>query len=239
MPPLRHFYERLLQRYGPQGWWPLATHAGVNPTKTGAIRGYHPGDYSFPHTEAERFEIACGAILTQNTAWPNAEKALLNLHALGALTPDALPRLPQAELLAAVRPAGYYNAKASKLLEFCRFFSGLDGSTPSREALLAVWGVGPETADSIRLYAYGEPEMIVDAYTRRFLFAAGLVAESATYDAVKAACVAGLPRRVKVYQEFHALLVEHGKRHYSGRNPPPDPLLNPFPAEAQGRGKKG
>ncbi len=236
MRPLNLLYQRLLERYGPQGWWPLVTHAGSNPTKTGAVRGYHPGDYSFPHTTAERFEIACGAILTQNAAWPNAEKALLNLHRLGALAPDALPRLPQAELLAAVRPAGYYNAKARKLLEFGRFFNGLGGRTPSRAGLLAVWGVGPETADSIRLYAYGEPEMVVDAYTRRFLAAAGLVAESAGYDATKAACVAGLPRDVAVYQEFHALLVEHGKRHYSGRRPTPDPLRNPFPAEAQRRG---
>ena len=222
--PLEPFYRRLLERYGPQGWWPLVGHVGVNPTKSGAIHGYHPGDYGFPHCDAERFEISCGAILTQNTAWLNVEKALLNLQRLAALTPAALPRLPPAQLLAAIRPAGYYNIKARKLLEFCRFYAALDGRTPSRTELLSVWGIGPETADSIRLYAYGQPEMVVDAYTRRILLAAGLIAPAATYDAVKSGCERGLPRDLIVYQEFHALLVEHGKRHYSGRHPPPDPI---------------
>ena len=167
-------YRRLFECYGPQGWWPLVGHAGSNPTKTGAVDGYHPGDYSFPRHAAERFEIACGAILTQNTAWPNVERALLNLRRCNGLAANALPGLPQAELCAAIRPAGYYNIKARKLIEFCRFYAELNGRTPTRVELLAVWGIGPETADSIRLYAYSQLEMVVDAYTRRVLRAAGL-----------------------------------------------------------------
>lgn len=208
-------YCRLLAEYGPQGWWPLLAHPGVNPTKTGSCRGYHPGDYSFPHHERERFEICCGAILTQNTAWPNVEAALLNLDRLEALEPGRLLALTPAALRQAIRPAGYYNVKAEKLQVFARFHGALGGRVPTREELLALWGVGPETADSIRLYAYGQVEMVVAAYTRRALAWLGLVAHGAAYGAVKAVCVRQLPADVRVYQEFHALMVELGKRYFS------------------------
>ena len=86
-------YGYLLNAYGPQGWWPLTElHAcnGINPTKTGSLRGYHPGDYSYPKNENQQFEISCGALLTQNTSWPQVEKALLNLQDLNALSPEAI-----------------------------------------------------------------------------------------------------------------------------------------------------
>jgi len=209
---LYDFHRQLLEAYGPQGWWPLLGHPGVNPTKTGSCTGYHPGEYDLPRTDAERFEICTGAILTQNTAWPNVEKALLALADAGASAPEAILDLPTPELALLIRPAGYHNTKARKLKELAAFFQGLRGRTPARSELLAVWGVGPETADSIRLYAYGQLEAVVDAYTRRMLEGLGRIPPGASYDAMKAHCVANLPPEVVVYQEFHALVVEHAKR---------------------------
>jgi endonuclease III related protein len=212
MTPLHRFYGSLFDAYGPQGWWPLRSHAGVNPTKTGAVTGYHPGDYGFPRNEAERFEICAGAILTQNTAWPNVEKALQALATAAALQPEAILCLPETELAALIRPSGYHNTKARKLKELAVFFRDLRGRTPTRSDLLAVWGIGAETADSIRLYAYGQLEMVVDAYTRRIFERLGCVQARASYDELKDHCVANLPSELIVYQEFHALIVEHAKR---------------------------
>lgn len=210
--PLHRFHLELLEAYGPQGWWPLLGHPGTNPTKTGSITGYHPGDYTFPHGEAERFEICVGAILTQNTAWPNVEKALSALAASGTLEPGGILRLPDPDLASLIRPSGYHNTKARKLKELAVFFLGLRGRTPARSELLAVWGVGPETADSIRLYAYGEPEMVVDAYTRRVLERLGWAPLPPSYESLKRFCVEHLPAVPETYQEFHALVVEHAKR---------------------------
>lgn len=211
---IAELYQRLLAAYGPQGWWPLLGHAGTNPTKTGSLTGYHPGEYDFPRTPAQRFEICLGAILTQNTAWPNVEQALRNLARHDAISPEGIDRLDDSALAQAIRPSGYFNAKTRKLREFVAHFRAWNGSVPSRAELLAVWGVGPETADSIRLYAYGQPELVVDAYTRRIFGHLGIAEPDASYDHLKTICVAALPEDLIVYQEFHALLVEHAKRHY-------------------------
>ena len=225
---LRQFYQALLEAYGPQGWWPLLHHAGSNPTKTGSVTGYHPGDYAFPRNAAERFEICAGAILTQNTAWPNVEKALLALDAAGCLTPEAIIALPAPDLSILIRPAGYHNSKALKLKELSLFFQSLGQRLPTRDELLAVWGIGPETADSIRLYAYGECEMVVDAYTRRILEHLQFVPAPSSYGSLKQYCVANLPAAVPIYQEFHALLVEHAKRARAQRIAD---LSSPIPAK--------
>lgn len=209
---LSRFYEQLYGAYGPQGWWPLLGHPGTHPGKTGAIAGYHPGDYSFPRTGQEQFEIYCGAILTQNTAWTHVEKTLKILDGADALDPRAILSLPPEALAALIRSSGYHNAKARKLKELAAFFQDLRGRVPAREELLAVWGVGPETADSLRLYAHGQLEMVVDAYTRRILARLAFVPESVSYEELKQHCVQNLPAEVTVYQEFHALLVEHAKR---------------------------
>jgi endonuclease-3 related protein len=213
MTTLRQLYSQLLDAYGPQGWWPLLGHPGTNPTKTGSITGYHPGDYDFPRTPSQRFEICVGAILTQNTAWPNVEKALRNLADLGALSLDGLEQLDDDSLRQAIRPSGYFNMKTRKLRELANELRAWGDRVPTRAELLAIWGIGPETADSIRLYAYGQVEMVVDAYARRVLSHLGLVAPTVTYEGLKAFCIDGLPRDLVVYQEFHALLVEHAKRH--------------------------
>jgi len=208
-------YERLMAEYGPQGWWPLLGHAGTNPTKSGAVRGYHPGDYSFPRTDDERFEICVGAVLTQNTAWPNVERALASLASLNALTPDRMLDLDEGILRQAIRPSGYFNVKARKLRCLAEFCAGLGGRVPRRDELLAVWGIGPETADSILLYACKQPECVIDAYTRRVFAHLGIADPAASYDDLKALCERQLPRDVPVYQEFHGLLVEHAKRVYA------------------------
>ncbi|NTV23016.1 MAG: endonuclease III domain-containing protein [Nanoarchaeota archaeon] len=204
-------YQELLARYGPQGWWPLLGlegKAGVNPTKTGSVKGYHPGDYSYPHTREERFEICAGAILTQNTAWPNAEKALKNLDILCRFVPERLLMHPESALKEAIRPAGYYNQKAKKLRLFAEFFVRTKG-TPSRTELLALWGIGKETADTILLYAYKEPVFVVDTYTRRFLARHGIGLTE--YDEIKVLFESSIPKSLEIYQEYHALIVEEEK----------------------------
>lgn len=210
---VRTIYASLLSSYGPQGWWPLSSHEGTNPTKTGSSRGYHPGDYSLPKTSSERFEVCAGAILTQNSSWPNAEKAINNLAEASALSPEKIIELPALELAALIKPSGYFNQKARKLQGFARFYLYLGGRTPKRAELLALWGIGPETADSILLYAYHSPEFVVDAYTKRIASRLGLAKETSSYDEVKAVFVDGLPTRFEYYNECHALLVEHAKRH--------------------------
>lgn len=224
-------YGRLMERYGPQGWWPLLECKGTNPTRTGTIQGYHPGDYSYPRDERQRFEICVGAILTQNTAWPNVEKALRNLASRNALDAGRLLDMDAGALREAIRPSGYFNVKAEKLRGFARFHQSLGGARPARDDLLSVWGVGQETADSILLYAYGELHLVVDAYTRRILGHLRCVSAAAPYGTVKQYCEDRLPRDLRVYQEFHALLVEHAKRHYS-RRPYLDPVLEQDRAQA-------
>jgi endonuclease-3 related protein len=206
------FASALLDAYGPQGWWPLLAHAGSNPTLTGRLTGYHPGDYSLPRTAAERFEICCGAILTQNTAWTNVERALGHLSQHALLSPAAILSATDATIEAAVHSSGYFRAKAKKLRAFSAFYLRQDGRTPTRDELLGVWGIGPETADSMRLYAYKQTEMVIDAYTLRVLCRHGYCRPPLDYGRAKRLCERHLPRSLASYQEFHALMVEHAKR---------------------------
>jgi len=194
-------YERLFAAYGPQGWWP-----GDSP-----------------------FEVIVGAILTQNTAWSNVERAIANLRAAGALTPAGLLALTAEETARLVRPAGYFNTKARKLravVEFldqeyggdlARLFT-LDTAT-LRETLLSLYGIGPETADSILLYAAGRPVFVVDAYTRRVFSRLGLVSETVTYHDLQALFSDHLPSDVSLFNEYHALIVRHGKVRCTSRQP--------------------
>jgi endonuclease-3 related protein len=210
--PLAELTATLLAAYGPQGWWPLLGHAGHNPTATGRLTGYHPGDFTFPRSDAQRFEICCGAILTQNTAWTNVERALAALTSKTMLAPSAMLAASPRALETAIRSSGYFRAKTKKLRAFAKFYLDLDGRVPTREQLLSVWGVGPETADSIRLYAYGQIEMVIDAYTTRVLCHHGLCRPPLDYAHAKRYCEARIPHSLAAYQEFHALMVEHAKR---------------------------
>jgi endonuclease-3 related protein len=207
-------YQKLYRLYGPQGWWPLMDWEGANPTKSGSLKGYHPLNYTLPETPQQRFEVILGAILTQNTAWTSAEKALYNLKKLEAVDPQSLQHLDTEILKEAVRPAGFFNQKSVYLQEISQFFLKLEGKIPTRTELLGVKGVGNETADSILLYAYHQPQFVVDAYTKRIFSYLGVIKENISYMEVKGLFENCLPQEVPLYQEYHALIVEHAKRYY-------------------------
>lgn len=205
---LKIYYDLLLERFGPRRWWP-----GDSP-----------------------FEIALGAILTQNTAWSNVEKALGKLKGLIPLTPAALAGLPDSELAQAIRPSGYYNQKTVKIRNLLAWMeeravehSGEAAFTllaePSldflrgwelprlRESLLTVKGVGPETADSILLYALDLPSFVIDAYTWRMLRRHGFVGEDTDYYEMQSLFTGAMPEELAVYNEYHALIVKLGQEH--------------------------
>ena len=211
---LKNIYETLLKSYGHQGWWPLIDCKGTNPTKTGSIDGYHPKDYSYPKTENQKFEICVGAILTQNTSWAQTEKALLNLNQSNALKPKAIASTKFEKLSLLIKPSGYFNQKARKLKEFTKFYIGLGENIPSREELLKIWGIGNETADSILLYAFKVPTFVVDSYTRRIFSSLGFVDEKSDYEYIKKLFEKNISPNLEIYQEYHALIVEHAKRCY-------------------------
>jgi len=207
-------YEKLYQLYGPQGWWPLMGLETENPNKTGATKGYHPLNYDLPQTRKQQYEIILGAILTQNTSWTSAEQALRNLKKLTAFDPDKLLSLDDDILKEAVRPAGFLNQKSMYLLNITHFFQNLDGETPTRKEILKVKGVGNETADSILLYAYKQPEFVIDTYTKRIFSHLGVVDGKISYMSLKKLFQDNLRPDIPVYQEYHALIVEHAKRYY-------------------------
>lgn len=190
---LLQFYNSLFSALGPQHWWP-----GRTP-----------------------FEVIVGAILTQSTAWTNVERAIANLRRERLLTPRALERVPLPRLARLVRPSGYFRQKAKKLKAFVSFLRQEYGGslarmfrTPTaelRSKLLAVHGIGPETADSILLYAAGHRVFVVDAYTKRILLRHGFIAEKASYEDMRGLFERSLPHDVPLYNEYHALLVHVGK----------------------------
>ncbi|ADN01430.1 endonuclease III domain-containing protein [Spirochaeta thermophila] len=201
-------YDILFSWYGPQGWWPLLSKAG---TPGYDDEGYHPGIYEVPDGMGA-FEIAVGAVLVQNTAWTNARRALAVLLERSLCSPERILGLEEEALARLIRPCGYYTLKARRLAHLARFFLSCDG-LPERNALLGVWGVGRETADSILLYGYGVPVFVVDAYTRRIFSRLGLLASDDTpYEEVRSAVEEAVPPDHVCYNEFHALLVEHAKR---------------------------
>jgi endonuclease-3 related protein len=198
---LLEIYRSLLDAYGPQGWWPVEGH-------------YFPR--KSPDSERRRrrqFEIILGAVLTQNTTWKNAEKALRNLREKGPLDPGKILRTRTAELSELLRPSGYHNQKALKVKRASAFAVHCfrRGRSPSREELLRVKGIGFETADSILLYAFGKPCFVVDAYTRRLCARLGLAGEKAAYAELQALFSRKLPADARLFNEYHALIVRHSK----------------------------
>jgi len=189
---LRRVYDLLLATYGPQHWW--------------------PGETSF--------EVMIGAILTQSTSWTNVEKAIANLKRAGALSPQAIRNMPMSALAELIHPSGYYNAKASKLKALVEWLGKANDdldkafdkdTTVLRQELLTIYGIGPETADSILLYAANRPVFVIDAYTRRVLRRLGLVSGVEGYNSLQLLCTDNLPADEIVYNEYHALLVHLGK----------------------------
>jgi endonuclease III related protein len=217
-------YQQLLDHYGPQGWWPLLQRSS-RPGYKGD--GYHPGLYELELQSSEQFEIISGAILTQNTSWKNVRSSLIKLLDAArrrnfAFGPEFVLRLEVDELAELIRSSGYYNQKAKKLrymAEFCR--DGVSKAGPSRSEMLSLWGIGPETADSILLYVYNRPVCVVDAYSMRIfkrLEGTQLKAKW-SYEDLQAAFHRHLPADRQVYNEFHALLVAHAKQHCTSKNP--------------------
>lgn len=190
---LLSIYHTLLRFFGEQGWWPADTP----------------------------FEVMVGAVLTQNTAWRNVERAIENLKEEGVLTTLGLRGIDEARLAELIRPAGYYNVKAKRLKSLIEFLDGGYGgdlmrmfSEPLlslREKILTVRGIGPETADSILLYAGGKPIFVVDAYTRRILSRHGMITDGASYGDIQSLFMGSLPQDVSLYKEYHALFVQLAK----------------------------
>jgi len=198
--PIRHYFDTLLAALGPSGWWP-----GETP-----------------------FEVSVGAILTQNTNWGNVEKAIQALKSADALSPAAMRALTPEALSELIRPAGYFRVKAQRLANFLDFLAAEAGDEDGladlslgylrrqelprlREKLLAVRGVGPETADSILLYALDKPSFVVDAYTARIMQRHGLAPEETDYHELQDLFTTALPEDTPLFNEFHALIVRTGK----------------------------
>jgi endonuclease III related protein len=190
---LTEIYQLLFDRFGPQHWWPGET----------------------------QFEIITGAVLTQNTNWANVEKAITNLKSAHLLTQEKLYHLDTTQLAELIRSAGYYNIKAKRLKNFLTWlFQNYDGQLTNleildtdrlRAELLAVKGIGPETADSILLYAFGRLIFVVDAYTARVAVRHGLIEPDADYEQLRELFQSNLPQDVQLFNEYHALLVRLGK----------------------------
>ncbi len=190
---LTEIYQLLFDHFGPQNWWPGET----------------------------QFEIITGAILTQNTNWTNVEKAIANLKSAHLLTPEKLYHLNVSQLAELIRPAGYYNIKAKRLKSFVSWlFRNYDGQLANlknlhtdqlRAELLAVKGIGRETADSILLYALGRLVFVVDAYTARVAVRHRLIEPDADYEQLRELFQSNLPQDSQLFNEYHALLVRLGK----------------------------
>jgi endonuclease-3 related protein len=190
---LLEIYRLLLDFFGPQHWWP-----GETP-----------------------FEVAVGAILTQNTSWTNVARAIANLKAAGCLDPRKLHEMDPEQLETLIRPAGYFRIKAKRLKNFLGWLcDGYDGDLANlasgntarlREELLDLSGIGPETADSILLYALGRPVFVVDTYTARVTVRHGLIGSDLDYQQLQALFLSNLEPEVALFNEFHALLVRTGK----------------------------
>lgn len=189
--PLRRIYETLLATHGPQHWWP-----GDSP-----------------------FEIMVGAVLTQNTAWVNVERAIDNLKRADALSAEAIVATHPKRLAKWLKPSGYFNVKAKRLRALCRWVLDQGGiaalrtrpTAELRAMLLGVHGVGPETADDILLYACERPVFVIDAYTRRIFRRLGLVQGTEGYETLRHFFEDRLGPDVAVFNEYHALIVHHGK----------------------------
>jgi endonuclease-3 related protein len=190
---IKNIYKKLFFSLGPQGWWPADGP----------------------------FEVMVGAILTQNTNWKNVERAINNLKKKRLLNPLSLRHISQGRLARLIKPAGYFNIKAKRLKNFLdflfNFYKGkvkdmLGVDTPIlRRQLLNIKGIGPETADSILLYALGKPIFVVDAYTKRIFVRLGMIKEKDSYDEVQNFFMKRLKKNTKLFNEYHALLVRLGK----------------------------
>ena len=214
-------YTILYKNLGKQGWWPL-TIKGFN-TK------HHVGR---PKTINHKFEIIIGAILTQNTNWKNVEKALYNLAKNNLIDIKKINKIKKEKLAKLIKPSGYYNQKADRLKIIAKFLiknpiRKLNKLTTKelREKLLNIKGIGPETADSILLYAFEKPIFVIDAYTKRIFERLGFKKDN--YDEWQELFMKNLKHNLTIFKEYHALIVEQGKNYCKNK-----PLCNKCPLDA-------
>ncbi len=218
MNPLLRIYRALLNSFGPQGWWPVTPPGHSIPV-------YDKG----PRTSRQQLEVIFGAILTQNTAWKNVEKAIIALNNNGIIDSKKILRMRKNKLAQLIRQSGYYNQKAIKLREFCSHLKKRYGHNlrlmlekplkPLRKELLSIHGIGPETADSILLYAAGKPSFVIDAYTKRIISRYGLCSHDVSYEDLKLLFEKSLRKDAKLFNEYHALLVRLGKDFCMSKEP--------------------
>ena len=212
MGDLEEYYRTLLDRFGHQNWWPAESP----------------------------FEMMIGAILTQNTAWTGVEKAITNLKENDLLNPESISTVEPEGLTGLIRPAGYFNQKTKRIQSFTRWFlERFEGNIKRmkevpllemREELLAQNGIGPETADSILLYALRHPTFVIDTYTYRMLHRHGFVGEESSYEEMKTVMEEQLPKEEALFNDFHAQIVRVGKE-YCRKKPKCEecPLKNDLP----------
>jgi endonuclease-3 related protein len=193
-PTIYQIFQRLMRAYGPQQWW--------------------PGDSAF--------EVMVGAVLTQNTSWVNVERAIGNLKKQKALTASRIAKMNHNHLARLLTPVGYFNVKATRLKNFCRWYASQGGqrklqhlpTETLRQMLLAINGVGPETADDMLLYAFNRPVFVIDAYTRRLFVRLGIIKGDESYEMLRALFENKLVRvkeKISMFNEYHALIVHHAK----------------------------
>jgi len=211
-------YKTLLKRYDKQGWWPITPPGHVEPV-------YDKG----PRTAKQKLEVCFGAILTQNTSWKNVEKAIVNLNKHDLIEINKILRIPKSQLAQYIKPSGYFNQKAIKLKSFCQYIKDNYQSSLElffektiktlRRELLSIHGIGPETADSIILYAAAKPSFVVDTYTKRILSRYGSISKKASYDEIKELFESQFGKNSQVYNEYHALIVKLAKTHCLAKYP--------------------
>lgn len=190
---IKKIYKKLYDKFGPQYWWPAKT----------------------------KFEVMLGAILTQNTNWGNVEKAIMNLRKADILSPLKVKKISVKRLASLIKPSGYYNIKAARIKNFVNFIfkeykgnlcaMGKEPLDDLREKLLGINGIGPETADSILLYALDKPIFVVDAYTKRILLRHHFIEQNVEYQFIQKIFMESLPHDIKIFNEYHALIVRLGK----------------------------
>lgn len=214
---LNIIYAHLIKEYGPQGWWPIVDEKQ-------AVACYH---VSAPRHDNDIFEISVGAVLTQNVAWNNVIPALVNLKKNGLLSPPALYGSHPDTIAVLIKSSGYFNQKAKRIRELSRWFIdnrqiisrlGEWDVMPLRENLLAITGVGQETADSILLYAFTKKIFVIDAYTRRLFTRLGMLQGPEDYREIQELFHGGFSGDLDGYREYHALIVAHAKD-YCRKNP--------------------
>lgn len=210
MEQLNEIYQILLKEYSPQGWWPVTEKDELTPTYKKRLQ----------LTEKQILEICVGAILTQNTNWePNVTSSIINLNKENLINLEKLKRIDNKKLINLIKSSGYYNQKAERLKLFVKFLHEnpikklKETETQKlRELLLKQKGIGPETADSILLYAFSKPSFVIDAYTRRIFTRLGLIQENQGYQEIQEFFHSYLEKKPLLFNEYHALIVEHAKR---------------------------